>query len=108
PKTASPLMPRLSKHEGEHPQGWSDADLAAALPGDRDDRGTHRHVILEVRPARGRIFVIGGAAVAVPILAAIARMLDSHEGGLIIRREERTAKLAANGHAIEQFRRRAG
>src|SRR5690606_11925481 len=80
-----------------------DRDLAAALLGDGDYRRANRHVILEVRPAGGRVFVVGCAAVPVPILAAIAGMLDSHEGGLVVRREERSAKLAAHRNPVEQL-----
>ena len=58
----------------------SNPDLAAALFGDGDHGRTHRHVVLEIGPAGGQVLVIGRAAEGLPILAAIAGMLDRDEG----------------------------
>ncbi len=81
----------------------SDGDLAAALLGDGEHRGTDRHVLVEVRPARREVLIVRGTAVAFPVFATISWMLDGQEHGFIVRRQQRAAHFGTDGNAEEQL-----
>ena len=59
---------------------------------------------LEVGPAGRGVLVVGRPAEAFPVVAAVARMLDRDEDGLVVGREQRAAELGADRHAEEQLR----
>src|SRR5215207_7039741 len=71
-------------------------DLAAALFRNDEHRGSRRHSILKVGPARRRSLI--GCRNAI---FGLARVLDREEQRLVVGREERSAELGSDRNAEE-------